>query len=288
MSKPPRTVNVGKRALVFGGAYGNLQATRAVFDYAQAHGFKPEQVIFTGDMVAYCGNPQETSDLIRNSGCHVVMGNCEESLGLGRDDCGCGFEDNTQCSILSAQWFSFCQEALNERTKEWMGTLPKEIIVKTGSFSLLCTHGTPETINEFVFPSDIANYRYKVPGAIGIDGYLVGHSGIPFLAEDDGRLWINSGAAGMPANDGSTVIWFVTLEADGDKLEAQTHSLEYEHEDAAEAMMNAGLNNGYRGCLTNGIWPSHDVLPDHERSQTGSAVRPQKKALRKALLSAAV
>ena len=68
------------RVFVFGGAYGNLQATEAILSEAKRRGFSSDEIIFTGDCVAYCGQPQETADLIRLSGVNTIMGNCEEAL----------------------------------------------------------------------------------------------------------------------------------------------------------------------------------------------------------------
>ncbi len=280
------TIDVEHRALIFGGAYGNFQATNAILNYAKLHGFGPANTIFTGDLVAYCGQPQETTDLIREFNCHMIMGNCEESLAAGRDDCGCGFEENTACSVLSAQWFSFCQSALNHETKQWMGTLPRSLDIQIGGFRLFCTHGTPSEINEFVFPSDIAEGRFHVPSSPIFDGYVVGHSGLPFIAEQNNKIWLNSGSGGMPANDGTPNVWFATVEAANGILTAELHAVDYDAQSAATAMRSAGLDNGYRDCLSSGIWPSHDVLPETERNLMGRKIRPQKKALRKAPLSA--
>lgn len=63
----------------------------------------PQQVICTGDLVAYCAHPQETVELIRDWGIHIVRGNCEESLASGALDCGCGFEEGSVCSTLSVE-----------------------------------------------------------------------------------------------------------------------------------------------------------------------------------------
>ena len=66
-----RQVNLGDiqgPILIFGGAYSNLQATQAVIDSAQTHGIPVERCIFTGDSIAYCGNPSETLNLLRDSG----------------------------------------------------------------------------------------------------------------------------------------------------------------------------------------------------------------------------
>ena len=103
--------------LVFGGNYSNLQATLALRQQAGICGIPPERVICTGDIVAYCAEPEETTQLIRDWGIPVVMGNCEESLGFDSDDCGCGFEEGTACSILSNSWFNFSRNKVSDASK---------------------------------------------------------------------------------------------------------------------------------------------------------------------------
>src|SRR6478735_4290136 len=45
-------------ALVFGGPYGNLQATAAVLAQAERLGIPASRIICTGDLVAYEGDPR--------------------------------------------------------------------------------------------------------------------------------------------------------------------------------------------------------------------------------------
>lgn len=54
----------------FGGPYSNIQATETVLDIARNLGFSADQIICTGDVVAYCGNPAETTTAIRYSRGH--------------------------------------------------------------------------------------------------------------------------------------------------------------------------------------------------------------------------
>jgi predicted phosphodiesterase len=91
---------IDQRLLIFGGPYSNLAATAALQARAQQLDIDASRVICTGDVIAYCGEPSETLDLIRDWGIHVVMGNCEESLANGEADCGCGFEPDSECSVL--------------------------------------------------------------------------------------------------------------------------------------------------------------------------------------------
>src|SRR5262245_44817533 len=85
-------LNVKTPLLVFGGPYSNLRALAALRERADALGIPAAQTICTGDVVAYCAEPQETTAAVREWGCHVVAGNCEEQLAAGAEDCACGFE----------------------------------------------------------------------------------------------------------------------------------------------------------------------------------------------------
>jgi len=202
------------------------------------------------------------------------MGNCEESISKGSNDCGCGFEEGTECSILSNQWYNFCLSKIDRETANWMGDLPHDLIIKIGSYKFLVTHATPSSINQFIFPSDSIVTKTLEE----IDGYIVGHSGIPFIAEVNQKLWLNSGASGMPANDGTPRTWYATIEVENHEISIQTHALEYDFKQAQSSMNSIGLNNGYMECLQTGIWPSDDVLPDPEKMLAGIALKPQKKA----------
>ena len=206
-----RTVEVEERAFVFGGSYSNLQATEAILEHAGNLGFSADEIFFTGDIVAYCGQPAETVQLIRSTGIHSIMGNCEESIAYGLDMCGCGFEENSACDLLSRQWFAHCQNSIDEDARLWMGMLPTTLDLKIRQFTLRCIHGSPDQINRFLFPSDLSNSRYIPPTENGLDGYLSGHSGIPFITQSNNLLWVNSGSAGMPANDGTTRVWYSTI-----------------------------------------------------------------------------
>lgn len=239
---------------------------------AHSLGFQVDEIVFTGDSVAYCANPEETARLIRDSGIHAIMGNCEEALGFGRDDCGCGYEPGSACDVLAAEWLRFCKEQLSGEVRDWMASLPRTILVKIGSHQFLCTHATPGSINRFIFPSNLHELSAAELSFADVCGFLVGHSGLPFISRKSDKIWINSGAAGMPANDGTARVWYAIVESENDKISASTHPLSYDHQAAAHAMQKATLPDGYRTCLESGLWPSLDVLPDVERKKTGKCL----------------
>ena len=86
--------------------------------------------------------------------------------------------------------------------------------------------------------------------------------------------WHNSGALGMPANDGTSRVWYSLLIPDGHGLEVRLMSLRYDAGSAARKMRERGLPAGYADALETGLWPSCDVLPAAELAGRGRALAP--------------
>ena len=260
--------------LIFGGPYGNLEATRALMQAAYALDIPPARVICTGDVVAYGADPQGVVDLIRDWGCPVVMGNCEESLAADAADCGCGFEEGTACAALSDQWFTATRRGLDAGAKRWMGGLPRRVTFSLGNRTLAAVHGAATQINKFIFSSTAPAVKTAEIATTGCDGVVAGHCGLPFTDIVDGRLWHNSGALGMPANDGTTRVWFSLLTPAAAGLRIEHRALDYDHAAAAAKMRARGFPTGYADCLASGLWPSCDVLPPAERAARGRRLSP--------------
>ena len=261
--------------LLFGGCYSNLQATSALLGEARRLGIPPERTICTGDVVAYGADPAVTVDIVRDAGVHVVMGNCEESLGERAQDCGCGFTAGSACDRLSAAWYSHADAMLDDDARCWMRSLPRRIDLLIGGRRLAVVHGSPERINEFVFGSSRDDDLRRFVRDAGCDGVIGGHCGVPFTCMVDGLLWHNPGAIGIPANDGTPRVWFSLLEPGNRAIEIRHLPLEYDHGAAAEAMQAARLPQGYADALRSGLWPSLDVLPPEELARTGQALAPK-------------
>jgi predicted phosphodiesterase len=260
--------------LVFGGPYGNLEATRALQAAARALGIPGAHVICTGDVVAYGADPQATVDLVREWGCTVVMGNCEEALAADAADCGCNFNQGSACAALSAHWFAATRRDLDAEARRWMGNLPRRIAFTLGGRRLTAVHGGASQINKWVFASTPAAEKLIEIAATQSDGVIAGHCGLPFTQILDGWLWHNSGALGLPANDATPRVWFSVLRRTLEGIEIAHHALAYDHAAAARKMRARGYPLEYADSLGAGLWPSCDILPAAERAARGRALAP--------------
>ncbi len=295
--------------LIFGGPYGNLQATQALLGAAAALGIPATHILCTGDVAAYCADPEATVELVREANIAVVMGNCEESLGADAGSCDCGFEKGSSCDILAAQWYAYSVAALGSEAKAWMGRLPRRIAFEMAGRRLLAVHGSVGRINRFVFPAtpeaekaaeldraDLpspkrpalrpAAHSLRATGRTtsgggssgfaqaGADGVIGGHCGLPFTQILGDRLWHNAGAIGLPANDGTPRVWYSLLRPADGGIVIERRALDYDHAAAARRMREKGLAPPYAEALETGLWPSDDFMPDADRQLRGQPLSP--------------
>jgi predicted phosphodiesterase len=272
--EPVPIIRASRPVLVFGGPYSNLEATAAVLAQAAGRDIPPENVICTGDLAAYCGDPRATIDLVRRSGIHVVLGNCDEQLGAEAGDCACGYASGSVCDRLAAAWYAHANAQLDAEARRWLASLPRRIVLEIAGRRLAVIHGGAERINRFIFASTDALIKRSEIERTGCDGVIAGHCGLPFTQVIDGRLWHNPGGIGLPANDGTPRVWYSVLTPSDRGLLIDHHALAYDHAAAAEAMTRAGLPPDYRETLATGLWPSCSVLPYPELRARGVPYEP--------------
>jgi hypothetical protein len=264
--------------LVFGGPYSNLQATKAVLAEAAQRGIAGDRILCTGDVVAYAADAAACCDLMMDSGALVLMGNCEENLAAEAEDCGCGFAEDTACDLLSRAWYAHASRQVTPRHRAWMGGLPRQLHLELPDRRRLAVlHGGATEISRFLFASTPEPVLLEELAETACQGVIAGHCGIPFARRLlGGGLWLNAGAVGMPANDGTARGWFTLLTPGQRALTIEILPLAYDHAAAAAAMRAAGLPEGYAAGLESGLWPSCDVLPSVELAARGRALAPQR------------
>ncbi len=267
---------------IFGGPYSNLEATQAFFAEMARLGIASERIICTGDVVAYCADAAATTALVRASGCHVVMGNVEENLAAGAADCGCGFEEGSTCDRLSMAWFAHATAQVSADDRAWMRALPRSIVLEIADHRFAVVHGGVDSINRTIYASTDAAIKEIEIANTGMDGVIGGHCGLPFTQHVGTALWHNSGALGMPANDGTPRVWFSIFRREKDGLTIEHRALHYDHATAAAKMRRAGLPEEYAAALGSGIWASADTLPAAERNAGGIPLRESQMLLTRA------
>jgi predicted phosphodiesterase len=260
--------SITQKLLVFGGPYSNLAATRALQARADDLDIPAERIICSGDIVAYCAEPEQTVELIRQWGIHVVMGNCEEALAFNEPDCGCGFAADSSCSSLAITWYRYADRRVTVDQRRWMQDLPRSIEFELGAKAFKVLHGSLSSINEFVFASSDVPDKLAQISAAGVDAVIGGHCGIPFGQKLDNRFWLNAGVIGMPANDGGSHGWYMLIDPVAGGAKVSWHRLDYDHATSRRTTIAAGMAE-YAQALLDGRWPNIDILPAAESRQSG-------------------
>ena len=260
--------------LFFGGPYSNLEAFEAVLREAARRAIPSERIVCTGDLVAYGADASACVTLARELRIQVVMGNCEEQLAAGEPDRGCGYAPGSTCDLLSRTWYAHALQSLDMDARRWLGGRPRQLDIEVGRFRLAVVHGSLNSINRFVFASTPSRIKALDLEASGADGIVAGHCGLPFTQSIGGKLWHNPGTAGLPANDGTPLIWCSVILATDDELIIEHVALAYDHATAATKMRAAGLTEAYALALDTGLWPSCETLPPGEAKAAGKKLSP--------------
>nr|WP_294895716.1 metallophosphoesterase family protein [uncultured Pedobacter sp.] len=266
--------NIGSlkgKVLVFGGVYSNLQALQTIKDLASADGIAPENIICTGDVVAYCAQPKECVQLIKDWEIHCIAGNVELNLVNDIDDCGCNFIEGSRCDLFSRSWYPYLKSELSQADIAWMATLPEFISFAYANKKMAVVHGSYFNTSEFIFKSTDWTIKQKNFEVLNADVILAGHCGLPFVDSSGDKIWLNPGVIGMPANDGTPKVWYTILN-DADGLSFEIKALDYDFETASDLMFGKPLPQTYGLTLKTGIWDNCEILPEQEKALQGKDI----------------
>ncbi len=268
---PIQVKNIGELRgplLLFGGVYSNLQALEQMMAIADKQGFQPQQIICTGDVVGYCAKPEEVVQAIRDWGIHCIAGNVELQLRDGEKDCGCDFNNGSRCDIFSRQWYPYAQSVLSKEAIEWMHALPHHISFQYAGLRARVVHGSVDHVSGYVFHSTPWSEKNEQLQKGEADLIMGGHCGLPFNHIQEGKYWLNPGVIGMPANDATTRVWYMTLN-DQKGFHFTHHSFNYDHGAAAQQMREKHLPEAYALTLETGLWDNCEILPPQETEVQG-------------------
>ncbi|MBW3641540.1 MAG: metallophosphoesterase family protein [Actinobacteria bacterium] len=250
---------------VCGGVYSNPYALRAFLDDARRRGC--ERLFCLGDLGGFGAEPDAVWPLLVDNGVECIAGNYDVAIGRGDDECGCGYRDprdNEYAQLI----YDFTKARTSAGFAAWMRTLSTEHRETIEDLDVHFVHGSPLVLNDFFWESlDDDEVRLRVE-ASGADVLCCTHTGLPWLKRVDGRLVVNVGALGRPANDGSREVWYAILDLEDGQAEAELVPLAYDWQAHAASMRAAGLPEPFVETVETGWWTTClEVVPPLERSR---------------------
>ncbi|NRD19288.1 metallophosphoesterase family protein [Winogradskyella eckloniae] len=260
------------KVLLFGGVYSNLQALEALITVAESEGILPENCICTGDIIGYCAQPEETIQTFKNWKARSIVGNVEIQLRDDEDDCGCDFREGSRCDNFSQQWYPYAKSKLSQDSLNYLETLPDHIKFTSGNKTVSVVHGSYFNVSEFIFKSTAWSTKQLNFEATQADIIIAGHCGLPFLEQQDDKLWVNPGVIGMPANDGNPNVWYAILDDSKPLTTVNFRKLDYDYKHTNQLMLNGLLPESYAKTIVTGIWDNMEILPETEKQLQGKPI----------------
>ena len=183
------------RVAIFSDIHGNLPALEAVLADIAAQ--QPDLVYCLGDLVGYGASPNEVTERIRAEAIPTVMGNYDDGVGFGRDECGCAYRDpvDRELGDRSLAWTKSHTSAEN---KAFLRTLHKEIRFEADGRRVLLVHGSPRKLNEYLFEDRPLSSFQRLAASSNADVIVFGHTHKPYAKTVDGVLFTNDGSVGKP------------------------------------------------------------------------------------------
>lgn len=257
---------IPERSILFGGVYNNHLALEALLAEAPSHA---RAIFCLGDVGAFGPHPDRSVALLRDAGVPIVQGNYDRSVGLRRGDCACGYTDPRD-NRFAALSYAYTFRNTSDRNKDFLAGLPSEIrrTGPRGERILLC-HGSPRRQNEFLWESLSPDpFLGRLLDDAGCDVLAVTHTGIPWKRRlPGGRLVVNVGAIGRPANDGRTDVWFAVLDLSREEPDASILPLSYDHDRLAAEMRAERIAGPFVETVETGWWTTClEILPSRERA----------------------
>jgi predicted phosphodiesterase len=251
------------RVALFGGIYSNHLALRAAIEDAQRRNC--DQLFCLGDLGAFGPNPDKVFPLLIDAGVTTMRGNYDDSIGNNLPDCQCGYTDPAD-NYFARLSYQYTYAKTSERWRAWLAALPREIRFDVAGKRVLCCHGSPRKMNEFLWETTTPTHLLeKFCDDYAADIIIATHTGLPWSRRlSNGRMFLNCGVLGRPANDGTSEVGYTILDGTG----AEYIRLPYDHESLAAEMESESLPPPFVETIRTGWWTTClEILPAKERAR---------------------
>lgn len=237
-----------KRIAFISDIHGNIEALKAVLRDIYEKGIPSEDIYCLGDLVGYGPRPNEVIECIKDQEIQCILGNYDEAVGFFLPTCGCSIESELD-RIRTRNSLGWTTEHTSDKNKQFLRELEEQIALEVRGITILLTHGSPFSINDYVYEDDIEKQQDIVSESVD-DIIVFGHTHFPYYREVEGKLFINAGSVGRP-KDGDNRACYCILEADQD-ISANFFRVSYDVEAVAKEIEESELFDEFADVLRKG------------------------------------
>jgi putative phosphoesterase len=242
--------NPNVQIAVLSDVHANLQALEKVIQDAEMRGV--DVFLNAGDSVGFGACPNEVVELLCEKKALSILGNYDLEVIEGKA------KAKGQKNIA----LKFARKELAKSCECYFYSLPRELRINVAGKKLLVTHGSPESIDEHIY-HDTSVERLKIlADSADADFVVVGHSHEQFWRQVNYTCFINSGSVGRPS-DGNPQAAYAILTFNPFKVELVR--LDYDVEDAANALRKKGLPESFAQMLLRGVSLDTIIKEDQDR-----------------------
>ena len=257
-----------RRVAVFGGVYNNHLALEATIAESRRRG--ATELYCLGDLGGFGPHPDRVFPILEREGVIVLQGNYDHAIGHELPDCGCGYTDPRDNHFARLS-YDYTLRKTSPRHHAYLRALPPAIERAWGDERVRMAHGSPRQVNEFLWESTSPDaFLERLLDGARCDVLFVTHTGIPWTRRlPSGRLVVNVGAIGRPANDGRTEVWssIATIPPRG-RVEVELVPIAYDHARLAREMRDEGICAEFVESIETGWWTTClEILPAKERAR---------------------
>jgi len=184
-----KTLLRDKRVAVISDVHGNLDALRAVLADARKSGL--EIFLNAGDAVGFCIYPSQVVQTLRSAMFLNVLGNVDLEVLEELQNPGRVSTDADKKLAL---------KQLSPADVTYLRSLPRELRLEVDGTQILVTHGTPNSIDEHIYPDSPEEMLREIASKTSADVIITGHSHMPMQREVEGVTFINPGSVGRPVD----------------------------------------------------------------------------------------
>ncbi len=239
---------MGKKIAIISDIHGNIEALNSVLKDLSDRLIESRHIYCLGDLVGYGPRPNEVIDTIRKNGIQTILGNYDEAVGFFLPTCGCTIESEND-RIKTQNSLHWTVENTTDINKSFLRDLEEQLVLEVEEFRLLLTHGSPFSINDYVYESELEKQE-EIAENLDEDIILFGHTHYPYFKYVKDKLFINPGSVGRP-KDGDNRASYGILEFT-DIINVHFVRVPYDVEKVATEIEQSELLNSFAQILRTG------------------------------------